>query len=154
MVILNKTRLLYYRQNTPGAGVIYREIAGSGVFKESLKTIGKYALLGLRNLWKNSLKPKAITLAKEGAELGKDLFRENKGNIQKVLSRQSENVLKKLLSKDRVTKQDIIAEGKEALSSAKDDLMEIAKENRDSISQKSKQILDKLLYGEGLKILR
>ncbi len=49
--------------------------------------MGKYALFGLKNLWKNALKPKAIMLAKEGTELGKDLLKENKGNIQKIVSK-------------------------------------------------------------------
>ena len=44
------------------------------------------------NEWKNALKPKAIMLAKEGAELGKDLLKENKGNIQKIVSKQSQNI--------------------------------------------------------------
>jgi hypothetical protein len=99
MVLLNKTRLLYCKHKIPGAGVVHREIVGNGIFKDSLKTIGKYALFGLKNLWKNALKPKAITFAKEGMELGKDLLKENKDNIQKIVSKQSQNILKKLLTR-------------------------------------------------------
>jgi len=34
------------------------------------------------------------------------------------------------------------------------DLIDLAKENRDKDSERSKEIPEKLLYGEGLKILR
>jgi len=37
-------------------------------------------------------------MAKEKVELGKDLLKENRGNIQKVVSKQSQNILKKLMS--------------------------------------------------------
>jgi hypothetical protein len=37
-------------------------------------------------------------LAKEVVELGKDLLKENKGNIQKIVSKQSQCILKKLLN--------------------------------------------------------
>jgi hypothetical protein len=63
MVILNKNKLLYYKQKVSGAGIVYKEISGNGIFKDSLKTLGKYVLFGLKNIWKNALKPKAITLA-------------------------------------------------------------------------------------------
>jgi hypothetical protein len=43
----------------------------------------------LKNLWENALKPKAIIVAKESVELVKDLLKENKGNIQKIVSKQS-----------------------------------------------------------------
>jgi hypothetical protein len=65
MVLLNKNRLLYYKQKVSGAGVVQRQIVGNGIFKDSLKTLGKYALFGSKNLWKNALKPKAIMLAME-----------------------------------------------------------------------------------------
>ncbi len=66
----------------------------------------------------------------------------------------SQNILKKLLSKSKVTKQDIITEGKEALGYTNADLIGLAKDNRDRVPERSREILDKLLYGEGLKILR
>jgi polyhydroxyalkanoate synthesis regulator phasin len=94
----------------------------------------------------NALKPKVIMLAKEGVEMGKDLLKENKGNIQKIVSKQSQGILKKLLNKDKVTKQEV--------SNIKDDLIDLAKENKDKVSERSKEILDKLLFGEGLKLLR
>ncbi len=129
-------------------------------FDDSLKTLGKYVLFGLKNLWKNALKPKAIILAK-GVELGKDLLKENKGNIQKIVSKKSQGILKKLLSKDKVTRSEgsrSFASTKQdlsnTLSNTKNDLIDLAKENRDRVSERSKEILDKLLYGEGLKILR
>jgi len=49
MVLLNKNRLLYYRQKVSGAGMVYKEISENGIFKDSLKTMGKYALFGLKN---------------------------------------------------------------------------------------------------------
>jgi hypothetical protein len=52
MVLLNKNRLLYYRQKVCCAGMVYKEISGNGIFKDSLKTLGKYALFGFKNLWK------------------------------------------------------------------------------------------------------
>jgi ABC-type Zn uptake system ZnuABC Zn-binding protein ZnuA len=47
---------------------------------------------------------------------------------------------------NKVTKQDV--------SNIKNDLVDLAKENRDKVTERSKKILEKLLYGEGLKILR
>ncbi len=114
-------------------------------------------MFGLKNLCKNALQPKghevarelrskAIMLAKEGVEMGKDLLKENKGNIQKIVSKQIQRILKKLLNKELVSKQDIC--------NIKDVLIDLAKQNRDKASERSKEILEKLLYGEGLKILR
>jgi hypothetical protein len=40
--------------------MVYKEISGNGIFKDSLKTLGKCTLFGLKNLWKNALKSKAI----------------------------------------------------------------------------------------------
>jgi 3-oxoacyl-[acyl-carrier-protein] synthase III len=119
MVLLNENRLLYNKEKVSGAGMVYKQITGNGIFKDSLKTLGKYALFGLKNLWKNASKPKAIMLAKEGVDLGKDLLKENKGNIQKIVSKQSQNILKKLMNKERVDKQDI--------SNIKTDLNDLAK---------------------------
>ncbi len=45
-----------------------------------------------------------------------------------------------------MTKQDV--------SNTKNDLVDLAKENRDKVSERSKEILENLLYGDGLKILR
>jgi hypothetical protein len=99
--------------------MVYKQISGNGIFKDSLKTLGKYALFELKNLWKNALKPKAIVLTK-GVELGKDLLKENKGNIQKIVSKQSQNILKKLMNKERIDKQGI--------SKIKNDLTDLVKE--------------------------
>ncbi len=149
MVILNKNRQLYYKQKVSGAGLVNKQISGNGIFKDSLKTLGKYALFCLKNLWKNALKPKPTMLAKEGAELGKDLLKENKGSIQKIVSKQ--NILKKLFNRDKITKQDLIVEGKEALSNTKADLINLAKENRDKVSERSKEILKKWRKIEEIK---
>jgi hypothetical protein len=54
------------------------------------------------------------------------------------VSKQSQNVLKKLLNK--VTKQDV--------SNIMNDLVDLMKENRDKMSEKSKDILEKLLHGK------
>jgi len=40
MVLLNKNRLLYYKQKVPGSGVVQRQIVGNWVFQGSLKTLG------------------------------------------------------------------------------------------------------------------
>jgi hypothetical protein len=54
------------------------------------------------------------------------------------VSKQSQNVLKKLLN--QVTKQDV--------SNIMNDLVDLAKENRNKMSEKSKDIPEKLLYGK------
>jgi hypothetical protein len=69
-------------------------------------------------------------LAKEGAELGKDLLKENKGNIQKIVSKQSQSILNKLLNRNKIDKQDI--------SNIKTGLIDLAKENKDKVSERSK----------------
>ncbi len=88
-------------------------------------------------------------LAKEGTELGKDLLKENKGSIQKIVSKQSQNILKKLMNKERGSNSSSVKDD----SSIKNDLTDLMKENKDKVSERSKEILDKLLFG-GLKILR
>jgi hypothetical protein len=57
---------------------------------------------------------------KEGVELGKDLLKENKCNIPKIVSKQSQNILKKLMNKERIDKQGI--------SNIKNDLTDLVKE--------------------------
>ena len=57
----------------------------NGIFQDFLKTMGKYALFGLKNLWKYPLKSKAIIMqGKENVELGIDLLKESKSNIKKL----------------------------------------------------------------------
>ncbi len=60
-----------------------------------------------------------------------------------IVSKQSQNVLKKLLNK--VTKQDV--------SNIMNDLVDLMKENRDKMSEKSKDILEKLLHGKDWRYL-
>ncbi len=52
MVLLNKNRQFYCKQKVSGAGVVFKEIYGNGIFQDSLKTLEKYALYGLKNSWK------------------------------------------------------------------------------------------------------
>jgi hypothetical protein len=47
MVMLNKNRQLYYKQKVSGAEVVFKGISGNGIFQDSLKALGKYALFGL-----------------------------------------------------------------------------------------------------------
>ncbi len=49
------------------------------------------------------------------------------------------------MSRYKVTKQDLITEGREALGNTKADVIDIAKDNRDRVSEKSKNILDYML---------
>ena len=64
MVLLNKSRILYNKHKVRGNGMVQKAIYGYDIFQNSLKTMEKYALFELKNLWKNVLKLKAIMLGK------------------------------------------------------------------------------------------
>src|SRR5205085_3269469 len=96
-----KTRQLYVPIRIRGAGVGLYSLEGKGVFQDSTKAIGKYALFGLKNLWMNILKPRATTAGKEALKLGKQLLVENKEQIQKAISDESKQILSKLLQRKK-----------------------------------------------------
>ena len=114
-MLLTRTRQLYFPIRISDGGVYNYSIAGRGIFQGSIKTIGKYALFGLKRAQPRALK------------LGKELLDENKDKIQKVISDESKQILGKLLRK---------------------------KDFSPKITEKSKEILEKLIYGDGLKLLK
>jgi len=117
-MLLTRTKQLYFPIRTRGGGLYNYSIEGRGIFQNSIKTIGKYAPLGLKNL-----QPRAGNEAKE-------LLDENKDKIQKVISDKSKQraILGKLLKRK--------------------------KDFSPKITEKSKEILEKLIYGDGLKLLK
>lgn len=121
-MLLTRTRQLYFPIRTSGGGLYNYSIEGNGIFQDSIKTIGKYALFGLQ---RGQLK------------LGKHRLDENKNKdkrskmIQKVISDES-----KQLGKLMKRKKDLITK------------------RSPKITEKSKEILEKLIYGDGLKLLK
>ena len=123
-MLLTRTRQLYFPIRISGGGLYNYSIEGRGIFQDSIKRIGKYALFGLNNLsncQKNSSprRRRAITAGNEA------LLKENKDKIQKVIS----DVKRKKVKKEY-------------------------KNTPTKISEKSKEILEKLIYGDGLKLLK
>ena len=112
-MFLTKTRQLYFPIRISGGGLYNYSIGGRSIFQDSIKTIGKYALLGLPRI---------------GNGLRIDEKKDNKERIQKVLSDKSKQTLGKLLKRKKV--------------------------NTPKITEKSKEILEKLIYGDGLKLLK
>lgn len=103
---------------------------GDGIFTDNMKVIGKHALSGLSNLWNNFLKPRLIAGAKEGFKLGSEVIQEKGPELGKVI----QNAIK-----DR--------------SLNKEKLKEIGDSTKNKLNDRSQDILNKLLYGEGLKFL-
>src|ERR1700721_3036642 len=103
-MLLTRTRQLYFPIRTRGGGLYNYSIQGRGIFQDSIKTIGKYALFGLKRA-----QPRAVTAGKD--------------KIQKVIS----DVKRKKVKKEY--------------------------KNTPKISEKSKEILKKLIYGDGLNLL-
>ncbi len=122
-MLLTRTRQLYFPIRTSGGGGLYNySIEGRGIFKESIKTIGKkgkiYALFGL-----NFLQPRTA-----GNEALKDKYK-----IQEVIRDESKQLQQAILGKLR---------------------KKVKKDFSPKITDKSKEILDKLIYGHGLKLLK
>jgi hypothetical protein len=127
-MLLTRTRQLYFPIRTSGGGLYNYSIGGRGIFQNSIKTIGKYALFGLNNLSNSSpRRRRAVTAGNEA------LLEKNKDKIQKVINDESKQILGKLLKRKKVKKE---------------------YKNTPKLTEKSKEILKKLIYGDGLKLLK
>ncbi len=118
-MLLTRTRQLYFPIRTSGGGLYNYSIEGRGIFQNSMKTIGKYALFGLKNL-----QPRTGNEAKELGNKNK-----NKGKIQKVISDESKQQARKLFKRKKYY-------------------------FTPKITKTNKEILEKLVYGDGLKLLK
>ncbi len=63
-----------------------------------------------------------------------------------VISDQSKNLLKNLLSKT--------GDAKQVISDTKNEHRNIIDKNKETVQQNSQEILNKLLYGEGIKVIK
>ncbi len=73
------------------------------------------------------------------------MIEDNKKEIGKVISEQSKNLLKNLLSKPGDTKQ--------VISDTKNEVRNIIDKNKETVQQNSQEILNKLLYGKDIKVI-
>ena len=73
------------------------------------------------------------------------MIEDNKEEIGKVISDQSKKLLKSLINRSNA---------KETISDTKNKLSNIASKNKENINQRSQEMLDKLLYGEGMKLIK
>ena len=137
---------MYYKQKGLGIGFFNKEIYGNGIFTDTMKMLGKKLWIAGKTLFKNQILPNLKVAAKHGLKSGKELIEENKKEIGKVISDQSKNLIKNLLSKSGKTKQ--------VISDTKDELINIIDKNKETVQQNSQEILNKLLYGEGLKVIK
>ncbi len=74
------------------------------------------------------------------------MIEDNKKEIGKVVSDQSKILLKNLLSKSGNSKQ--------VISDTRNELRNIIDKNKETIQENSQEILNKLLYGEGLNVIK
>ncbi len=137
---------MYYKQKGLGIGFLNKEINGNGIFTDTMKMLGKKLFIAGKTLFKNQILPNLKVAAKHGLKSGKKLIEENKNEIGKVISDQSKNLLKNLLSKSGNAKQ--------VISDTKNELRNIIDKNKETIQENSQEILNKLLYGEGLKVIK
>jgi gas vesicle protein len=137
---------MYYKQKGLGIGFVNKEIYGNGIFTDTMKMLGKKLFIAGKTLFKNQILPNFKVAAKHGLKSGKKLIDDNKNEIGKVISDQSKNLLKNLLSKSGNAKQ--------VISDTKNDLRNIIDKNKETIQENSQEILNKLLYGEGLKVIK
>jgi gas vesicle protein len=137
---------MYYKQKGLGIGFVNKEIYGNGIFTDTMKMLGKKLFIAGKTLFKNQILPNLKVAAKHGLKSGKKLIDDNKNEIGKVISDQSKNLLKNLLSKS--------GNAKKVISDTKNDLRNIIDKNKETIQENSQEILNKLLYGEGLKVIK
>jgi gas vesicle protein len=145
-MIVTKHRQMYYKQKGSGIGLVNKEIYGNGIFTDTLKMLGKKLWIAGKTLFKNQILPNLKVAAKHGLKSGKKLIDDNKKEIGKVISEQSKNLVKNLLSKSGNAKQ--------VISDTKNELRNIIDKNKETIQENSQEILNKLLYGEGLKVIK
>jgi hypothetical protein len=96
---------MYYKQKGSGIGFINKEIQGNGIFTDTMKMLGKKLWIAGKTLFKNQVLPNLKVAAKHGFKSGKQLIEDNKKEIGKVISEQSKNLLKNLISKSGNAKQ-------------------------------------------------
>ena len=143
-MIVTKSKQLYYKQK--GSGINYTiSMTGNGIFTDTMKMLGKKLWIAGKTLFKNQILPNLKIAAKHGLQSGKQLIEDNKEEIGKVISDQSKKLLKNLINRTNA---------KETISDTKNKLSNIASKNKENISQRSQEMLDKLLYGEGIKIIK
>src|SRR5437660_1196506 len=145
-MIITKQKQIFYKQKGSGIGYINKEIYGNGIFTDTMRMLGRKLWLAGKALFKNRILPNIKVVAKHGLETGKQLIHDNKKEISKVISDQSRNLLKNLLDKSGNVKQ--------VMSDTKEDLSNIYDRNKETIQQKSREALNKLIYGEGLKVIK
>ena len=137
---------MYYKQKGSGIGFVNKEIYGNGIFTDTMKMLGKKLFIAGKTLFKNQILPNLKFAAKHGLKSGKKLIDDNKKEIGNVISDQSKNLLKNLLSKS--------GNAKKVISDTKNELRNIVDKNKETIQENSQEILNKLLYGEGLKVIK
>ena len=145
-MIVTKHRQMFYKQKGSGIGFVNKQIIGNGIFTDTMKMLGKKLWIVGKTLFKNKIFPNLKVAAKHGLKSGKELIEDNKKEIGRVISEQSKNLLKNLISKSGDTKQ--------VLSDTKNELRNIIDKNKETVQQNSQEILKKLLYGEGLKVMK
>lgn len=87
-----------------------------------------------KTMLKNRILPNLKAAAKPGLKTAKQIIEDNKKEIEKVISDKSKALLNNLLNR---------------ISNVKE-----TNKNEEDINQPSQEKLDKILYGEGLKIIR
>ncbi len=144
-MIVTKNRQLYYK--IKGSGIDYMvSMTGNGIFADTMKMLGKRLLIAGKTLFKNRILPNIKVASKYGLETGKKLIEDNKNEIGKVISDQSKILLKSLIDRSGKVNQ--------VLTDTKNDLSNIYDKNKENIRQKSREALNTLLYGEGLKVIK
>lgn len=146
MIVKHNQR--YSKQLIRGYGLSSHDIIGNGLLTDSIKTLGKYSLIGMKKLWSNIIKPRMGIIKNEGIKLGKELYSENKDKMAKIISEESKKVLKRIVSKGKSSNR-----VNDQLSHYESLVKNLINDNASKVSRRSKETLDKLLYGEGLKKL-
>jgi gas vesicle protein len=149
-MIITKHRQLYYKQKGSGLGYINKEIIGNGIFTDTMKMLGRKLWSAGKTLFKNKILPNIKVATKYGLETGKQLIEDNKKEMGEIISKQSKNLLKNLLDKSGNKSKQV----KQVISNTKEDLSNVYNKNKENIQQNSREVLNKLLYGEGLKVIK
>lgn len=144
-MIITKPKQMLIKQKGSGIGPITKSMYGEGLFTDTMKMLGKKLWVAGKTLFKNQILPNLKIAAKHGLKSGKQLIEDNKKEIGKVISEQSKNLLKNLIDR---------SSPKETISDTKSKLLNITSKNKENISQLSQEMLDKLMHGEGLKIIK
>ena len=131
-MIVTKHKQLFHKQKGSGLGSVV--IYGKGIFTDTMKMLGKKMWVFGKTMFKNRILPNLKAAAKHGLKTGKQIIEDNKKEIEKAISDKSKALIKNLLDRIPNVKE--------------------TNKNEEDINQHSQEKLDKLLYGEGLKIIR